>query len=361
MKALLRFAHRYTSAHKANGHNCTSELRVPLVHRVVSALMGATVCLSPSVFAHSSYLQGNGEQISSTASHGSDESIAPTCHAVSLQVLGSGGPELDDGRTSSGYVVWVEGKARVLVDAGSGSSVQFGASGAQFADLSAILLTHLHTDHAADLPSYVKGSFFTSRDSDLALLGPDGNDVMPSTSAYLKTLLGQDGAYRYLSSYTQKAQDDYTIYPTSVSLNASLSSPFVSTLSENVTVEAISVHHGPIPAVAWKVKANGCTLVFSGDTNDKSNTLSAFAASADLLVLNNAVDDNAGAVARNLHMTPKQIIAIAKASGAKRVLLSHIMKRSEPGLAALLEAVSVVAPGRVYGAKELMNITLGKE
>jgi hypothetical protein len=38
---------------------------------------------------------------------------------VELQVLGSGGPELEDGRSSSAYVVWLDGKARVLVDRAS--------------------------------------------------------------------------------------------------------------------------------------------------------------------------------------------------------------------------------------------------
>ena len=42
----------------------------------------------------------------------------PGCgaHGVWLQVLGSGGPELDDGRASSGYVIWRDGKARIIVD-----------------------------------------------------------------------------------------------------------------------------------------------------------------------------------------------------------------------------------------------------
>ena len=123
----------------------------------------------------------------------------------------------------------------------------------------------------------------------------------------------------------------------------------------------MSVNHGPIPALAWKVKANGCEVVFSGDTNDQQGQLAGFANNADLLVLHNAIDDHAGRVAKNLHMTPNQIIEIAKQSKAKQVLLSHIMKRSEPGLDALTEAITVVAPGRVYAAEELMNITLGDE
>ena len=72
---------------------------------------------------------------------------------LAVQVLGSGGPIADDERASAAYLVWVAGKPRVLVDAGGGSFVRFGESGADFADLSAILLSHFHTDHAAELPT----------------------------------------------------------------------------------------------------------------------------------------------------------------------------------------------------------------
>jgi hypothetical protein len=58
---------------------------------------------------------------------------AQTCGGagVSVQVLGSGGPELQDKRASSSYLVWQDGQARVLVDAGGGSALRFGESGAQ--------------------------------------------------------------------------------------------------------------------------------------------------------------------------------------------------------------------------------------
>jgi len=56
---------------------------------------------------------------------------AQTCgeEGVAVQVLGSGGPELQDKRASSSYLIWQEGQARVLVDAGGGSALRFGESG----------------------------------------------------------------------------------------------------------------------------------------------------------------------------------------------------------------------------------------
>jgi ribonuclease BN (tRNA processing enzyme) len=49
---------------------------------------------------------------------------AATCtgHGVELQVLGSGGPELEDKRASTSYLVWQDGAARILVDSGGGNS-----------------------------------------------------------------------------------------------------------------------------------------------------------------------------------------------------------------------------------------------
>ncbi len=320
----------------------------------------STLCivLGSLIFSAQSSATGNVSQ-SKNISQSTNVLAEQKCHSVSVQVLGSGGPELDDGRTSSGYLIWVDEKARLLVDAGTGSSVQFGATGAKLEDLEGIILSHLHTDHAADIPSFIKGSYFTSRKTSLPVIGPKGNDVMPSTQAFVNALIQSTGAFPYLSSYLDAQNDDYTVRPMTVT-QATLERPFQQVLGSDITVEALTVHHGPIPALSWRVKVNGCEIVFSGDTNDKARELAKFGAHADLLVLHNAIDDNASASAKNLHMTPDQLIAVAQASQAKRVLISHIMKRSEPGLEGLVEAIAVVAPGSVFAAKELMNISLSE-
>jgi ribonuclease BN (tRNA processing enzyme) len=105
---------------------------------------------------------------------------------VKLQVLGSGGPELDDSRHASGYLIGYRNKAQVLIDAGADSSIEYGKSGATFEDLQDILLTHLHVDHSADLPAFITGSCFTARNANLSLYGSDKNSLMPSTSQSAK-------------------------------------------------------------------------------------------------------------------------------------------------------------------------------
>jgi hypothetical protein len=83
-------------------------------------------------------------------------SRAQTCGAegAAVQVLGSGGPELQEKRASSCYLVWQDGQARVLVDAGGGSALRFGESGAKMSQLDVILFSHGPVVFANDLDCF---------------------------------------------------------------------------------------------------------------------------------------------------------------------------------------------------------------
>src|SRR5215471_1801193 len=119
---------------------------------------------------------------------------------VAVQVLGSGGPELQDKRASSSYLLWQDGRARVLVDAGTGSAIRFGQSGAQMSQLEVILFTHFHVDHSSDFPALIKSFWFEDHKRPLPIYGPAGNDFMPSTTEFVSDFFGdKHGAYRYLS------------------------------------------------------------------------------------------------------------------------------------------------------------------
>lgn len=93
-------------------------------------------------------------------------------------------------------------------------------------------------------------------------------------------------------------------------------------------VSAVAVHHGPVPALAWRVDIGGRAIAFSGDMNNDFHTLPALAAGADLLVAHNAVPEGASGAARDLHMPPSVIGALAAESRVKRLVLSHRMLRT---------------------------------
>lgn len=244
---------------------------------------------------------------------------------VWLQVLGSGGPEINDARASSGYLIWRDGKARILVDMGGGSLLRFEQSGARVDELDLILLTHLHVDHSADLPYLLKASFFTPRTRDLPVYGPSGNHLMPTTTNFIGSLFGPQGAFRYLSGYLD-GSESFRLLPYNVMASGKTRQLVLKT--SNYRIDSVPVHHGPIPALAWRVELNGRVIVFSGDMNNDDDTLADLATGADLLVAHHAIAEQAGRVARNLHMPPSVIGQIAARAKVKHLLLSHRMQRT---------------------------------
>ncbi len=242
-----------------------------------------------------------------------------------VQVLGSGGPEIDDARASSGYLIWREGRARILIDMGGGSLLRFEQSGAQLNDLDVILLTHLHVDHSADLPYLIKASFFSGRDRDLPLYGPSGNSLMPATTEFVRDLFGPKGAFRYLSGYLD-GSEGYRLIAHDLQAKGKARQTVLTTADYRIS--AVPVHHGPIPALAYRIDIAGHAIVFSGDMNNDNHTLAGLATGADLLIAHHAIPEQADRVARNLHMPPSVIGEIAAQAGVKQLVLSHRMQRT---------------------------------
>jgi ribonuclease BN (tRNA processing enzyme) len=254
-----------------------------------------------------------------------------TCNqpGLHLQVLGSGGPEVQDRRASSSYLVWLDGKPRVLVDSGGGAALRFGESGAQVADLDVILLTHLHVDHTADLPALIKSSWFEDRVASLPVYGPAGNKVMPSTVSFMRSQFDPvRGTYRYLGDFLSPlGKTTYKLKPFDVIMKKGQTRKTVFS-NARLTIDATTVEHGPVPALAWRVEANGKSITFSGDTSGRRGNLEALAKNTGLLVAHNAVPENSGATELALHMPPSVIGRIAQHAGVQQLVLSHRMLRT---------------------------------
>jgi len=248
-------------------------------------------------------------------------------HGVAVQVLGSGGPELQDKRASSSYLIWEDGRARLLVDAGGGSALRFGESGAQMSDLDVILFTHLHVDHSGDFAALIKSSWFEDRKRNLPIYGPPGNEYFPSMTEFVADLFGgKHGAYRYLSELLEKDEEgSYKMQPHDVMVAGT---PAVVFRSRDLSVAAVRVIHGGAPALAWRAEIGGKVIVFSGDTNGEGEGLVRLATNADLFVAHNAVPEGATGIERRLHMPPSVIGEIAEQAHVKRLLLSHRMLRT---------------------------------
>jgi ribonuclease BN (tRNA processing enzyme) len=243
---------------------------------------------------------------------------AQSCGArgVSVQVLGSGGPEMQDKRASSSYLVWENGKARVMVDAGGGSALRFGESGAQMSEVDIFLFSHFHIDHSGDFPDLIFSSWFEDRKRPLPIFGPPGNEYMPSTTEFVDDLFSEPhGAWRYLSDLvTPGSGGSYQLQPHNVDAGAV---PVVVFRNSEMAVYAVRVIHGAFPALAWRVEIGG-----------EGEGLTLLATNADILVAHNAVPEGATGVERRLHMPPSVIGTIAGNAHVRQLALSHRMLRT---------------------------------
>lgn len=246
---------------------------------------------------------------------------------VWVQILGAGGAEIDDGQAGPSYLVWIDNQARLLVDTASGSAARYDEAGAKFADLDAIALTHLHAAHTVDLPAFVEGSIDLGRDRPLPVFGPSGSDQYPDTETFVARLIGPLGAYPHLADFlTYQSQGGYKLEPRSVP--ATGSRRWARFGNERFRLSAIPVHHGPAPAIAWRVEIGDQLIVFGGDFNNSKDVLAEFALGADALVVSHAIPDNARGEARELYATPTQIGRVAERADVRMLILGHRSNRT---------------------------------
>jgi len=278
---------------------------------------------------------------------------------VALQILGSGGPVADDDRAASGYLVWHEGRARLLVDAGGGVFLRFGQAGARLEDLELLALTHLHTDHAADLPALLMSGYFSPRRAPLPVSGPTGNDLMPSITGFLTAMFSAEhGAFRYLSGFLDGTDGLFALQP--IEVNAASREPVEVFSSKDLRVTAVGVVHGPVPSLGYLVEIAGKRIAIGGDQNLDGGAFVKLATAADIMVLPMAVPEDAGPVARNLHATPSAIGSAAGRAGPARLVVSHLMQRSLQDLEAGLEEIRRHYSGSLVVAEDLACLEPGQ-
>ncbi len=278
---------------------------------------------------------------------------------VKLQMLGTGGPELLNERASTGYLLWLDNKARIVIDAGPGSLQRFKQSKAKFEHLDLFLFTHFHVDHSADLAAYIKGGFFTQRTRELLIYGPSGTAFIASAEQFVKRLFAAEkGLYPYLSPFVatdnsaQFSIKSNTIDWTYKDLNIR---PVHH--DKNFTIKTVSVHHGPFPALAYRIEVAGCVISFTGDMSGRLHTMPDLAQGSDILVAHNAIPEDAVGIPQLLHMKPSYIGKIAGHAKVKKLLLTHMMQRSINRQQETIELIRKNYQGTIIFAHDMDSFT----
>ena len=92
---------------------------------------------------------------------------------MKLTLLGTGCPSVDFKRCGSSNLISTK-STKILVDCGSGVTQRLNQSKNSSADIDALLLTHLHTDHVIDLYQLIISSWHSDRTSQWKIYGPKG-------------------------------------------------------------------------------------------------------------------------------------------------------------------------------------------
>lgn len=275
--------------------------------------------------------------------------------SLSLVVLGSGGPR-PFGRAATSYLVEVNGKPRILVDAGPGMFLRLGEMNIDLDRVNNVLITHLHIDHSGDLPGFFLARTLTASASSIrvTVFGPSGAGVFPNTTRLLNLLFEKGGGWEYEKTFGA----DEEIH--GVDLPIDLQSPEREILNEEgLRVRAVATHHGDCPSVAYRVDYNQESITFSGDMDASAlPNLTRLAKGCNLLVFHCAVLDPPGSprLLYTLHTAPKHIGEAARDAGVKRLLLSHIAPDIESARGSVLESIRSSYQGPVGFAHDKMRV-----
>ncbi|MGB5387430.1 MAG: MBL fold metallo-hydrolase [Eudoraea sp.] len=246
--------------------------------------------------------------------HGSEE-VDTTCdqEGIILQILGSGGPAAGDARASTGYLVWVDGRPLVMIDAGGGTFLRLQQAGAHIRNIEFLGISHFHPDHASELPALLWSDIFSNRPAPLNVSGPvgEGSDGLKGFLSAVNDMAVPINAFTRINAIEVISQKDSitTVYK-----------------DELLNVTAIGVNHANKPTLAYKVTIDNKSIVFGADQTLDTPGFINFAKGADLLVLHLAISEEADKPFTNLHAKPLKVGSMAQESGVQRLVLSHLMK-----------------------------------
>ncbi len=174
---------------------------------------------------------------------------------LAVTLLGTGGPIPDPQRAGPATLV-SGGSEQYLVDAGRGVLMRLAAAGVGPAQLKAVLLTHLHSDHITDLNDVITTRWITTFEpSPLTIVGPAGTRRVV---AGIGESLGPDIGYRI-------AHHDDLDYPPPVEVVEVTEGEVY--LGGDVRIACAPTDHKPVePTVAFRFDYGGSAVVTAGDT-----------------------------------------------------------------------------------------------
>lgn len=247
---------------------------------------------------------------------------------IEVTLLGTGSPIPDPNRAGPSTLVRA-GDQTFLIDCGRGVLQRLAAAGSGANQLSALLLTHLHSDHIADLGDVIITrwvSTFTPDAPPLPIIGPPGTaDVVDATLR----AFGHDIDYRiaHHADLTGPPQVEVREYTDGVVWDR-----------DDVQIKVAPTDHRPVtPTIAFRIEHGGASVVAAGDTVP-CPTLDALAAGAGALVHTVIRKDLIEMLPQqrirdicDYHSSVQEAAATATRAGVGILILTHYVPGIAPG------------------------------
>ncbi len=244
-----------------------------------------------------------------------------------LTVLGSGTCELRADKSSPAYLL-ESGGACLLLDLGQGALRRLMEAGRDPAALAAVLISHPHPDHLADLIPLLFALNYDPRlaaQARLSLLAHSGlQEVLAGLDQAFSPWLRRDPA-RLTTTWLEPGQ------------GLSLA---------GLAITAAKAFHMP-SSLAYRLERGAASLVYLGDSQ-ATPELAAFCQGAGLIIAHCAGSDQNP---KDGHLTPSAAGGLARQAKAQALLLSHLYAQVDPGQA--LAAAQAAFPGPVWLARDL--------
>jgi ribonuclease Z len=286
---------------------------------------------------------------------------------TTVTLTGTGVPYPAPGRAGAG--VLIRYKDTVLqIDVGRGTSLRLAEAGVTTSALSAVLITHVHSDHLVGLPDlamtrWVQGEIFPA--APLTVVVPEG-----ATERLVRSMLtpyAEEIALR--RSHVHRT-------PPQLSIRAFAAGKVPKTVwsgeEGRVAVEAVAVHHEPVTeAVAYRVRTPDGSVVVSGDTR-VCVEVEDLCRGADLVIheacrqsaLADLVAGTAFETIFSYHADTVALGAMAERVEVPHMVLTHLIPAPEDEAAEREFAADLRQGGylgRVTVGRDLMAFSLGKQ
>jgi ribonuclease Z len=270
---------------------------------------------------------------------------------MQLILLGTGYPFPSADRAGPSCAI-IAGQRVFIVDAGRGTTMRLAALGNLWRHISAVFITHMHSDHIDGLPDLFHSTWEFGGGTPFELYGPEG--IKKSADAIIQFYEADIHIRRDL---TEKLSAE------GARINAHEIQEGVVYEKSGVRVTAFQVEHPPVkPAFGYRFDSGSQSIVVTGDTKPNPNLIK-FAAGADILVSEAYVPHRGPSASpgerpwsiQDYHMSAKEAGETAEKAKVKTLVLTHLIPANASEKAFLDEAGKTFS-GKIIVGRDLMHI-----